>query len=70
MNTKTSQELHWTKECKSCSVQEYCVKSQRYKTISDYGNPSKIRMQRKMETSEAQEIYKLRSKQPNCHLQT
>lgn len=53
---------YWTKECKSCSVQEYCVKSQRYKTISDYGNPSKIRMQRKMETSEAQEIYKLRSK--------
>ena len=53
---------YWTKECKSCSVQEYCVKSQRYKTISDYGNPSTIRMQRKMETSEAQEIYKLRSK--------
>ena len=49
---------YWTKECKSCSVQEHCVKSQRYKTISDYGNPSKIRMQRKMETSEAQEIYK------------
>ena len=53
---------HWTKECKSCPVQEYCAKSQRYKTISDYGNPSKIRMQRKMETPEAQEIYKLRSK--------
>ena len=32
------------------------------KTISDYGNPSKIRMQRKMETKEAQKIYKLRSK--------
>ena len=53
---------HWTKECKSCPVQEYCAKNQRYKTISDYGNPSKIRMQRKMETPEAQEIYKLRSK--------
>lgn len=53
---------YWTKECKCCPVQEYCAKSQRYKTISDYGNPSKIRMQRKMETPEAQEIYKLRSK--------
>ena len=30
--------------------------------ISDYGNPSKIRMQRKMETDWAQKIYKKRSK--------
>lgn len=53
---------YWTKECKNCPVQEYCAKSQRYRTIEDYGNPSKIRMQRKMETKEAQKIYKLRSK--------
>ncbi len=40
---------YWTKECKNCPVQEYCAKNQRYRTIEDYGNPSKIRMQRKME---------------------
>ena len=53
---------YWTKECKNCSVQEYCAKNQRYRTIEDYENPSKIRMQRKMETEEAEKIYKLRSK--------
>ena len=53
---------HWTKECKNCPVQEYCSKTQRYRTISDYGNISKIKMQRKMETTEAQKIYKIRSK--------
>lgn len=53
---------YWTNECKNCPVQEYCTKNRNYRTISDYGNPSKIRMQRKMETKEAQEIYKLRSK--------
>ena len=53
---------YWTKECKNCPIQEYCAKNQRYRTIEDYGNPSKIRMQRKMETEEAQKIYKLRSK--------
>ena len=31
-------------------------------TISDYGNIYKIKMQRKMETPEAQKIYKTRSK--------
>ena len=53
---------HWTKECKNCPVQEYCSKIQRYRTISDYGNISKIKMQRKIETKEAQKIYKIRSK--------
>ena len=53
---------HWTKECKNCPVQEYCSKTQRYRIISDYGNISKIKMQRKMETTEAQKIYKIRSK--------
>ena len=50
---------YWTKECKNCPVQEYCAKSQKYRTIEDYGNPSKIRMQRKMETKEAQKIIQI-----------
>lgn len=54
--------VHWAKECKFYPVQKYCVKNQQYKTIRDYENPSKIRMQRKMETPKAQEIYKLKSK--------
>lgn len=63
MNIKTKKRItYWTKECKNCPIQEYCAKNQRYRTIEDYGNPSKIRMQRKMETEEAQKIYKLRSK--------
>ena len=49
---------YWTKECKNCPVQEYCAKSQRYRTIEDYGNPSKIRMQRKMETKEGKKSTK------------
>ena len=53
---------YWTNECKNCPVIEYCAKNGYGRTISDYGNPSKIRMQRKMERSEAQEIYKIRSK--------
>ena len=31
-------------------------------TIQDYDNPSKIRMQRKIETNRAQKIYKKQSK--------
>ena len=53
---------HWTKECKNCPMQPFCAKGNRSKIIQDYGNPSKIRMQRKMETPKAKEIYKLRSK--------
>jgi len=37
-------------------------KTDNYRIIQDYGNPSKIRMQRKMETDWAQKIYKKRSK--------
>ena len=43
-------------------MQPFCAKGNRSKIIQDYGNPSKIRMQRKMETPKAKEIYKLRSK--------
>ena len=53
---------YWTKECENCPLQEYCSKTQRYRIISDYGDISKIKMQRKMETKEAQEIYKIRLK--------
>ncbi|WP_366208734.1 hypothetical protein [uncultured Methanobrevibacter sp.] len=39
----------------------YCNKKN-YRTIQDYGNPSKIRIQRKMETNWTQKIYKKLSK--------
>lgn len=53
---------HWTKECKTCPMQLFCSKGNRCRVIQDYGIPSKIRMQRKMETPEAKERYKIRSK--------
>ena len=36
----------------------YCCEKTNYRVIQDYGNPSKIRMHRKMETDWAQKIYK------------
>ena len=62
---------HWTKECKTCPMQLFCSKGNRCRVIQDYGIPSKIRMQRKMETPEAKERYKIRSKtaeRPFAHL--
>lgn len=62
---------HWTKECKICPMQLFCSKGNRCRVIQDYGIPSKIRMQRKMETPEAKERYKIRSKtveRPFAHL--
>lgn len=62
---------HWTKECKTCPMQLFCSKENRCRVIQDYGIPSKIRMQRKMETPEAKERYKIRSKtaeRPFAHL--
>ena len=53
---------YWTNECKNCIIKEICCNKKNYRTIQDYGNPSKIRMQRKMETDWAQKIYKKRSK--------
>lgn len=53
--------VYWTNECKNCKVKEKCVKNG-YRSITDYGNSSKIRMQRKMEEEWAQKIYKKRSK--------
>ena len=53
---------HWTKECKTCPMQLFCSKGNRCRVIQDYKIPSKIRMQRKMETPEAKERYKIRSK--------
>ena len=43
-------------------MKEICCNKKNYRTIQDYGNPSKIRIQRKMETEWAQKIYKKRSK--------
>lgn len=62
---------HWTKECKTCPMQLFCSKGNRCRVIQDYGIPSKIRMQWKMETPEAKERYKIRSKtveRPFAHL--
>ena len=53
---------YWTNECKNCIMKEICCDKKNYRTIQYYGNPSKIRMQRKMETDWAQKIYKKRSK--------
>ena len=53
---------YWTNECKNCVMKEICCDKKNYRTIQYYGNPSKIRMQRKMETNWAQKIYKKRSK--------
>ena len=65
-------EYEYKKQAKNCLLDKKNANTVQYKSIaqkandindsSDYGNPSKIRMQRKMETPEAQEIYKLRSK--------
>lgn len=54
--------VYWTNNCKYCSKKEKCAGKYRNRTITDYGNPSKIRMQRKMEEKWAQKIYKKRSK--------
>ena len=43
-------------------MKEYCCKKTNYRIIQDYENPSKIRIQRKMETGRAHKIYKKRSK--------
>ncbi|WP_400219145.1 transposase [Methanobrevibacter smithii] len=62
---------HWTKECKTYPMQLFCSKGNRCRVIQDYKIPSKIRMQRKMETPEAKERYKIRSKtaeRPFVHL--
>lgn len=53
--------VYWSNNCKNCPKQLECVGKYRYRTITDYGVPSKIRMQRKMESEWAQEIYSLRS---------
>ena len=54
--------VYWTNNCKQCPVKEECCGKYRIRTITDYGNPSKIRMLHKMENEWAEEIYKKRSK--------
>ena len=47
---------------KQCPVKEECCGKYRIRTITDYGNPSKIRMLHKMENEWAQKIYKKNQK--------
>ena len=62
---------YWTNECKNCIAKEFCCQKKNYQIIQDYGNPSKIRMQRKMETDWVPKIYKKQSKRaelPFAHI--
>nr|WP_296889057.1 hypothetical protein [uncultured Methanobrevibacter sp.] len=43
-------------------MKKICCNKKNNRTIQDYENPSKIRMQRKTEIDWAQKIYKKRSK--------
>ena len=61
---------YWTNECKNCVMKEICCKKKNYRTIQYYGNPSKIRMQRKMETDGHKKSTKNDQKQQNYHLHT
>ena len=54
--------IYWTNNCKTCPKHQECCGKTHTRTITDYGNPNKIKMLRKMETEWAQEIYKKRSK--------
>ena len=53
---------YWINECKNCIMKKICCNKKNNRTIQDYENPSKIRMQRKTEIDWAQKIYKKRSK--------
>ncbi|WP_288267168.1 IS1182 family transposase [uncultured Methanobrevibacter sp.] len=53
---------YWTNNCKTCPKHQECCGKRYNRIITDYGNPNKIKMLRKMETDWAQEIYKKRSK--------
>ena len=50
-NIKTNKKMTYqTNESKNCIIKEICCNKKNYRTIQYYNNPSKIRMQRKMET--------------------
>ena len=53
---------YWTNNCKTCPKHKECCGKRYTRAITDYGNPNKIKMLRKMDTEWAQEIYKKRSK--------
>ena len=53
---------YWINECKNCIMKEICCNKKNNRTIQDYGNSSKIRMQLKTEIDWAKKIYKKRSK--------
>ena len=54
--------MYWTNNCKNYPKQKKCCGKSRTITITDYGNPNKIKMLKKMDTEWAQEIYKKQSK--------
>ncbi len=53
---------YWTNNCKTRPKHKECCGKRYTRAITDYGNPNKIKMLRKMDTEWAQEIYKKRSK--------
>ena len=70
-NKKNSHKtVYWTKKCHDCQVKEICATKNQYRTITDYGNPAKIRMQHKMDEKWAQEIYAQRSKNSRMAIRT
>lgn len=61
--TKRTHESHTgQKTAKTCKKHQECCGNNYSRVITDYENPNKIKMLRKMETPQAQEIYKKRSK--------
>lgn len=51
---------YYSSQCKYCTIQKECSNNNNTRTITDYGQPSKIRMIRKMEQKESIKIYKKR----------
>ena len=54
--------IYWTNNCKTYPKHKECCGKSYTRTITDYGNPNKIKMLREMDTEWVQEIYKKRSK--------
>lgn len=62
--------IYWTNNCKICPKQHECCGKNPNRLITDYGNPNKIKMLRKMETQWAQEIYRKDQKPQNSLSET
>lgn len=57
----TTKRIYYTTECKYCSNQTKCAGYNRYKTITDYGTESRMKMAKKFEDPKEKETYKKRS---------